>query len=351
MWSRDTRLLLLTIVVSGAVLYLLAQFRFPEAERRVEPPPQPLERIAARVTYDELAAIVGRLERRVTPSVVVLRVGSQAPRGPRTLEQLLSRSGHDLPAPAFVPALRVRTDLVLAFLDYQSTVQGLLGDDAAVPIVIASDPIRQIALVRVPPALTAAEWAWQPIDEISVPRYVASADGSHGGVALRPLFLGRADRFESARWSARLLALGNTDVAAEGAFVFSLDGELIGMVVTEGGSRAVVPAATLTRVAESLIESGTRSFTNFGLSLQSLTAAAAKQAGATSGVLVAAVAPGSLADGPLRTGDLIESINGSPVGGPDGALLTLAEAPPGSTVQLSVRRDGKPLGVAVEVPR
>jgi hypothetical protein len=88
-WSRETRLLLLTMIVSAAVLGVLAQFRFPDVQR-VEAPAQPLERLAARATFDELAGIIERLDRRIAPSIVVLRVGSRALPSPRSLRDLLS---------------------------------------------------------------------------------------------------------------------------------------------------------------------------------------------------------------------------------------------------------------------
>ncbi len=70
------RLLLVTIAVSVGMLLLLARFRFPDEATRqtVEPAPAPLERLAASATYDELASIMGDLERRVRPTVVSLAV-------------------------------------------------------------------------------------------------------------------------------------------------------------------------------------------------------------------------------------------------------------------------------------
>ena len=70
------RLLLVTIAVSVGMLLLLARFRFPEEGRRqtAEPAPAPLERLAASATYDELASIMGELERRVRSTIIPLAV-------------------------------------------------------------------------------------------------------------------------------------------------------------------------------------------------------------------------------------------------------------------------------------
>ena len=83
--GRETRLLLLTLGVSVVMLLVLARFRFPE-ERGVptlpeRPPAAPLERLAARATYDELASIVGELERRIAPALVVLQLNPRGERG------------------------------------------------------------------------------------------------------------------------------------------------------------------------------------------------------------------------------------------------------------------------------
>ena len=79
---RETRLLLATLAVSVAMLLLLARYRFPDepgSHQSVEPAPAPLERLAARATFDELASIMADLERRILPSLVT--VAGQAASG------------------------------------------------------------------------------------------------------------------------------------------------------------------------------------------------------------------------------------------------------------------------------
>jgi hypothetical protein len=52
--TRETRLLVVTLAVSATLLLVLAQFRFPAEERvqPVGPVTPPLERLAARATFD-----------------------------------------------------------------------------------------------------------------------------------------------------------------------------------------------------------------------------------------------------------------------------------------------------------
>jgi len=330
-------LLLLTMLVSVAVLGMLAQFRFPDVQR-VEAPAQPLERLAARATFDELAGIIERLDRRIAPSLVVLRVGSRQAPAPRSLRDLLSEPAATAPQSGFVPSLRVRPDVAIALLDPGTSVQGVLGDPQAVPLVLALDPVRRLALVRVPPAADAASWQWQGGSLVDTPRYVGVVEGTRGGTTLRPLFLGKADRFEATRWETPLVVLGHEALAREGAFLFSLEGGLIGMLVSESGVLAVVPGASLTRIANELLNAGVPVPNDTGLVVQPLTGPLASAVGAMTGVLVVQVEPGTPADGIVRPGDLIETVDDEPVGQPDALLLRLARATPGATVSLGVRR-------------
>src|SRR5690349_6220298 len=96
--ARETRLLLLTLAVSVAVLFLLARFRFPERPISELAAPQPLARLARTTTFDDLSATLKDLLQRAGDAAVALRVSDDGtPDGSR-----------------LVPAFRVRDDLALA---------------------------------------------------------------------------------------------------------------------------------------------------------------------------------------------------------------------------------------------
>lgn len=346
--SRETRLLLLTIAVSVGVLLVLARFRFPD--QAPAPPAQPLERLAARATFDELAGIVERLDRTIAPSLVVLRVGAPESLTPRSLATVLDGNQNRNAAMSYVPALRVRPTAALALLDARQTVQGVVGNEGAVPLVIARDPVRRLALVRVPAPAVDSPWQWRPLDPITVPRYVVSVEASRGGSTLRPVFFGRADRFAEPRWSEPLLVLGHTAVAAEGSFVFSLEGQFVGLAVEEAGVMALVPADAVQAAADRLHEQGTPHITDFGLALRSLSPADTKTLGVTSGLIVSSVAAGSISEGHLRAGDLLQAANGDPAVNPETLLLHLADTPPATTVTFTVRRGEQTITVPITTP-
>lgn len=223
--TRETRMLLLIITLSVAVLMLLARFRFPaETPRDRATATAPLERLAARATYDELAGIIAELSRRVAPLVVVLRVESEG----------LQR---------FVPAVRVRSDLALAHVTGESRILAAVGMPGPVEIA-AFDPERALVLVRVPPAPDQVVPLAGADNRSSAPRYIAAVEGTRGGPTLRPFFLGRTDPLRDERYGD-LLVLGGVLQASPGSLLFGLDGTFVGLCIMEDGFVAGIPGRAL----------------------------------------------------------------------------------------------------------
>ena len=83
--GRDSRLLALVILIAVAVLVVLARFRFPQTDTGpAAVTPGPLERLAARATYDDLAAAVHTALQRVEPALITRESSSPIRRAPRT---------------------------------------------------------------------------------------------------------------------------------------------------------------------------------------------------------------------------------------------------------------------------
>ncbi len=105
-----------------------------------------------------------------------------------------------------------------------------------------------------------------------------------------------------------------------------------------------IPSDMARRVADSIIETGRVSRGWLGVQIQTLTEDLARSFGMNDakGVLIAKV----LADGPsakagLAPGDVITKIDGRGIAAPAELLKSMAEAAPGSRLQLEVVRDGK----------
>jgi S1-C subfamily serine protease len=325
--GRETRLLLATLAISVAVLVLLARFRFPdEASRPVtDPMPAPLERLAARATYDELAAIMADLERRLLPRLLVVQVQP------------------DRSAGAYGVAARVTPDRAVTLLASHETLTG-----AAAPAILARDNARDLAVLSVPEAADAVV-ALPPATLRPGPRYVAVVEGTARGLVIRPVYVGRTDMFQDPRTTSPLLSIAALQqVLPRGAAVFSLAGNFLG-IATEGGSTAtVVPGDILRAAAESAREvEETRG--DLGIAVQPLTRALTRATGADRGVVVSYVHPRGPAVDALESGDVVTAIDGTPVTTPAGFQQVVQSRTPGAETELEIVRRGKPLTVQVTV--
>jgi len=344
--SRESRLLLLTVAVCAAVLLLLARLRFPDAPLAVDTAAPPLERLAARASYDALAADIQRVEPMIAPNLIALRVAPELPPAPLDLRDVLARP--DAPSGVrHVAALRISRDTALASLDPGARIDGIVGgtggaDRAA---VLAVDPVRRIARIRVPDA-PVREIAPLPLASLQTPVYVVVVEGTQAGVTLRPVFLGRGDRFDSVRWTRPLLPLGGMAVTP-GALLFSLEGEFIGTVVVEDGAPAIAGGRDVLDIVGSLASSTRPAPLDLGVAVQPLTPALAAALAAERGVVVSEVAPGGAAAAALEPADVITDVDGWSTDNPHEFLLRLASRQAGTSATIAIVRNGEPRTVTV----
>jgi hypothetical protein len=319
--GRETRLLVGTIAVSVVMLVLLARFRFPEeATRQVAlPAVPPLERLAARATYDELAGMMAELERSIAPAIVTMRVE---------------------PSGTFVPAPRLAADLAVVMLS--------AGDHLANQPdgkIVGHETTRGFAAVAVPalPEIVALRTR----DPRPGPRYVAVVEATAQGPVVRPLYVGRTELIADPRMDDSLLSIAVLRQAVgRGAAIFALDGTFIGLADDSQDRVTIIPAASLRSFAERA-RAGAVVRAELGVEVQSLTPALARASGADRGVMVSFVDPSGSAAGTIVTGDVIRTMGGTAVDTPgefEGTTQTIA---PGARVPIELARRGKPLAVVV----
>ncbi|MGE3509964.1 MAG: PDZ domain-containing protein [Vicinamibacterales bacterium] len=343
-WSRESRLLVLTVAVCAVALLFLARLRFPEPPPVVNAATPPLERLAARASYDALAADIERVESLIASHLIVVRVAPPVPVEPRRLDEALAMA--DSPSRVrHVPALRLRPDAAVAVVDRGARIDGIVGAASAdgTAAVRAINSVRHLALVRVP------EMSVRPLSDVRLealqtPLYVVVVEGTQAGVTLRPVFLGRGDLFTSPRWSRPLLPLGGV-AATPGALLFTLAGEFIGVAVMENGALAIAGAADVLATADALSARGTPEPSESGIIVQRLTAALASALGVDHGVVVSDVDPEGTAAGLLEPMDVVTAVDGRPTLDPDELLLNLGSRPPGESAALTITRQG----VAMEI--
>ncbi len=251
--GRETRLLALVILVAIAALLVLARFRFPEAADRapVAPPPGPLERLAARASFQDLATSIAGLHERLSPGFVMVEVAPAPPAKPSTTQSASARRGRSSTPEVraeitsrFHPALRVRPDRALVFFPAGSRVVAIDGIAEEKPDV-AVDQNRPLALVRVPVAPEAAALLAGGLETFAGLAYVALFEGGRGGVSPRPQYLGRVDAMADAVWPSPPLVIGGHPELVAGTYVFAFDGRLLGIVLPTSLGTAIVPARAL----------------------------------------------------------------------------------------------------------
>jgi hypothetical protein len=236
--SRDTRLLILVIAVAVVVLFVLAQFRFPEAEVSLSTvTPAGLDRLAAQSNYGELASAVRTTLQGVEASVMVFDIegvpdGSKQAAQRRTQVIRLHDGLAIGPAPAGFKVLRASAG-------------------ANVPLIRIHDPSRGVLIAALtsenPPTRTA-----NLVADFEGYAYVAVVEPARGGPTATPMFIGRVDTQYDPRWGAELVATGGSSALPVGGFVFLLDGRFVGMVVNvPNGPSAIAPAALLMAFLES----------------------------------------------------------------------------------------------------
>jgi hypothetical protein len=326
---RETRLLLATIAVSVAMLLLLARFRFPDATTRgaaESPAAAPLERLAARATFDELASTMADLERRIASRLEVVRIQPERPTG------------------IFAPAPRLTPDRGVVVLGPGEQIAAGAGTE--IPLVIGRDGVRDLAVVALPP---------RPEDVVSVragpprggPRYVAVAEATSQGPVIRPVYVGRMELTQDPRVTAPLLSVvALQQTLPQGAAIFGLDGQFIGLATLSGAVVTIVPGDSLRELAQQAHEAPARPG-DLGVDVQALTPALARASGAENGVMISHVDPRGPAAGALMSGDVIRTIDGINVTTTGGFQHLASTRQPGKEIAVAAVRQGKAIAVTV----
>lgn len=311
--SRETRLLFATIAVSLLMLAVLARFRFPAqgSAETAEPAPAPLERLAAQASYDELASTMGELERRVKPSLVAMKAGHTP-----------------------VVAVRVTADRAVAWVPAGAvvTVEGGQSD------VLGRDPSSGIAVVTVAPDDGAVVTPRTGTPRTG-PRYVAVVDAPSGALALRPAYVGATAIINEPVTGRSVLSIAAAPQSiTPGSPLFTFAGTFIGIAARADGAVTVIPADVLRSLAEA---PPTETGIHLGIEVQALTDALARIAGTPTGVMVAAITPGSPAGGVLAAGDVIQSFDSTAVATPQDVAVFERTRSAGTPVKVSFVRRGK----------
>lgn len=313
--SRETRLLLVTILISVAALWALARLRFPQRPATPNPVQPLLTQLAAPPAFDDLASEVSKLEPRLLPSLATV---------------------------GLTVSLRVREDAGAMLL---SAPDGSAGsgrvDD---PKVLARDPASGLALIGLPGAPAPALKSWSP-QQFDRARYLIASDVSRQGASLRPVFIGRLHPTTSPAWPGEIWVLpARTDVAP-GDFLFTADAALAGLVIGHSGALTLVPGDTVLLVADRLLSQKDPLGSWLGVQVQALTPSLTSGGDTRPGVMISWVHPDGPAADKLVVMDVIEAVGGEPIASPDDWRARTARLVPDQSIVVRIRRFGATMDV------
>ena len=294
--SRETRRLLITIVVAVTALWVLARIRFQERPVASTPMPNVLAQLRPSSSYADLARLIADIR-----PAIVAAVSRSAGGG---------------------PALRIREDAAV-------TLHPGHADN-----VLAMDRATGVAIVRQPRGDVPGIMPWAP-RVLDYPRYLVAADVTVEHVALRPVFIGGLFPVMSPLWSGEIWLSPAATSIAPGTFVFSTDGAFAGLFVSHNGHAAMVPAALLYRTVEQTQRR--RNPGELGITVQPLSASLASATRASAGVVITGIDQDGAAAGRLLATEVIEAIDGETVHTIDHWRARAARATAGETLTLRVR--------------
>jgi hypothetical protein len=325
--SRDTRWLLEIVLVSIAMLWVLARLRFPDRVPTPNPVPPVLAQLTPASPLDDIAASVAQLEPRLTPLLVAVDVDQERPFNGRGAQTVVS-------------ALRFRDDLAVALLP------GGADDRVAGATEIARDAASQLVVVRVPGNTAAALSTWIP-RRLLYPRFLIGAAVSRSLVSFRPAFIGSLQPAPSPTWRGSIWTLPPPADVVPGTFLFTMDGALAGLSVERDGRRAVVPADAVLTIADRLAREGQSQLGRLGVDVQPLTPALAAATGATTGVIVTWVDPQGPAAGAVMAADVVERVDDETIATPEYWRARVNRLKAGEVVVLGIRRGSETIVVSI----
>jgi S1-C subfamily serine protease len=320
--SRETRLLLVTVLLSVIALLALARVRFPDRPATSSPVPPLLTQLAPRSVFEDLTSALAQLEAGVLPSLVALDVRPDPGAGTGEV------------APRSVPALRFQADAAVVLLDAAAAPAG------AGATLVARDPATGLAVVRTPASVSPAIRPWAP-ERAPSPRIVVVSEASTAGVSLRPVFLGSMRAAGSALWPVPVWTIPPHAGVPSGAFVFTTGGALAGLAIRDPDGTAIVPGAAVIEAAERLLAEAPKTPGWLGVDVQALTPEIGAATGAPAGVVVTHVDPQGPAAGTLVPTDVIETIGGDPLAGVSDWRARAARLAAGEAIALRIRRGGE----------
>ncbi|HEY5300528.1 MAG TPA: trypsin-like peptidase domain-containing protein [Acetobacteraceae bacterium] len=239
-----------------------------------------------------------------------------------------------------------------------SKIMVSLSDGTQLPArVLGADELTDVAVIKVDPPHPLPAVVWGDSHKLEVGDWILAAGNPFGlGGSVTAGIISAEGRDLGAGPFDNFLQLdAPINPGNSGGPAFDMNGDVVGMttaiVSPSGGSVGIgfaIPADLVRRAVAELSAHGRIDRGWLGVSVQTI----GRAAGTHPGVAIAGVERGSpAARAGLRTGDVVTAVNGEAVHTSLGLVRTIAEKPPGNTVTVQVRRDGRAVSIPVTVGR
>jgi len=237
-----------------------------------------------------------------------------------------------------------------------------LADGTELPAkLLGTDELTDIAIIQVNAGHPLPFLTWGDSDAMEVGDWVIAAGNPFGlgGSVTAGILSARGRDIGASAFDDYLQIDAPINPGNSGGPVFNNDGEVVGVttaIVSPNGGGSVgigfaVPSAVARRIAAELREHGRIERGWLGVSVQDLPGPEEGKS-RPAGVGVAAVDRGGpAARAGIKQGDVVTAVNGQRVDTSRDLIRSVAAMPPGGTVSLSVRRQGRTLEVSVTVGR
>ncbi len=326
----------------------------------------------ARVGPESFAPLI----KRVMPSVVNIAV-TEAPGGVDPLAGLppeLQRQFRDRLRNRRQPVQGAGSGFIIDPTGYIVTANHVVGNASRIVVslsdgtelparLVGADELTDVAVIKVARSTPLPAVTWGDSRNIEVGDWVIAAGNpfSLGGSVSAGIISARGRDIGAGPFDDFIQIDAPINPGNSGGPLFDADGRVIGMNTAiyspSGGSVGIgfaVPSELVSRVVSELRERGRIDRGWLGVSVQDA------QSGSDStgtpvahpGVVIAALdRAGPAARSGLRAGDVVTAIDGQPVDTARTLTKSVAMTPPGNTLRVGVRRQGRELEIPVTVGR